>query len=127
MKKLFVTLVLVIASFTLFGQEITCNKCGGSGVIIEDVYKTCPDCRGAKERIIEITKNCPQCNGTTRMKVPDGNGNLKSVPCNYSYCNNGKVKEKRTERCGKCGGTGGHYVSERKTCPKCNGRGKVYR
>lgn len=129
MKKIFVTLLLFVASFALFGQNnvptaVTCNKCNGSGSIRENKTEPCSKCNGAKTVIVYETQTCPQCNGTTIMKVVK-NGELVDAPCNYSLCNNGKIKVPKTEKCGSCGGTGTKSNSVTKTCPKCNGTGTI--
>lgn len=130
MKKIFVTLLLCVASFTLFGQNkvpttVTCNKCNGSGSIRENKTEPCSKCNGAKTVIVYETQTCPQCHGTKKIRVPDNKGNLVEAPCNYSLCNNGKIRVPKTEKCGSCGGTGTKNSSVVKTCPKCNGTGKI--
>lgn len=120
-KKLLITIVLLIASFTSFSQE-KCNYCSGRGYIIEKEYKTCRNCGGTRERSWTITKTCPLCQGTE--KIYDKNGNFVK----YCYsCDNGKVTTKYTEICGECHGKGGYYVNVEKDCPQCGGSGKKYR
>ena len=119
-------MVLIVCSITLFAQqEVTCPKCQGSGKVRVTQERPCSDCNGAKTKIVYYTENCPQCKGTTKMQVPDSNGNYKTVSCNFPYCNNGKVRTPRTEKCGSCGGTGKSNYTTETTCPRCYGSGKI--
>ena len=129
MKKMFLSLMFVFCSCALFAQvtqqQVTCPKCNGSGSIRETVSKPCSSCNGAKTVIVYDVKDCPLCKGTTKIQVPDNKGNLKTVDCNYSYCNKGKIRVPRTEKCGACGGTGEQNVSVVKKCTKCDGTGEI--
>lgn len=126
MKKLLFTLVLAVCSATLFAQqEVRCSKCQGSGKVRVTEERRCSDCNGTGSKIVYYIETCPQCKGTTKMRTPDKNGNWVEVPCNFSYCNKGKVRSPRTERCGSCSGTGVDKWSTETTCPRCYGSGKV--
>lgn len=126
MKRLLITMMLAICSIVSYAQqEVTCPKCKGSGNVRVTEERTCSDCKGAKTKIVYYIETCPQCKGTTKMQVPDRNGNWQTVPCNFSYCNNGKVRTPRTETCGSCGGTGVDKWSTTVTCPRCYGSGKI--
>jgi len=126
MKKILLTMVLAICSVSLFAQqEVRCPKCQGSGKVRVTEEKRCNDCNGTGTNIVYYIETCPQCKGTTKMKDVDKNGNLIEVPCNYPYCNKGKVRTPRTEKCGACGGTGVDKWSTETTCPRCYGSGKI--
>ena len=126
MKKILLTMVLAVCSRTLFAQqEIRCPKCQGSGKVRITEERRCNDCNGTGTNIVYYIETCPQCKGTTKMKTPDRNGNLIEVPCNFPYCNKGKVRTPRTERCGSCSGTGVDKWSTETTCPRCYGSGKI--
>lgn len=126
MKRLLLTMVLAVCTLTLFAQqEVRCPKCQGSGKVRVTEERRCSDCNGAGSRIVYYIETCPQCKGTTKMQVHDRNGNLQTVPCNFPYCNNGKVRTPRTESCGSCGGTGVDKWSTETTCPRCYGSGKI--
>lgn len=119
-------MVLAISSIALFAQqEVRCPKCQGSGKVRVTEERRCSDCNGAGTKIVYYIETCPQCNGTTTMRVPDSNGNWKTVPCNFPYCNNGKIRNPKTERCGSCNGTGVDKWSTTVTCPRCYGSGKI--
>lgn len=59
------------------------------------------------------------------MRSVDRNGNYITVPCNFSYCDNGYYTEKTSEKCGQCGGKGGHNVNKKTTCSRCSGKGYI--
>ena len=119
-------MVLAVCSVVLFAQqEVTCSKCKGSGKVRITEERRCSDCNGSGTKIVYYIENCPLCKGTSKIQVPDSNGNMKTVPCNYSYCNNGKVRTPKTEKCGSCGGTGVDKWSTETTCSKCHGSGKI--
>lgn len=118
MKKLFITIVLLAVSITLFSQE-KCDNCQGRGYIIKKEYKTCRNCGGTREWTLTETKTCSLCQGTG--KIYDKNGKLVKY-CNS--CDNGKVTTKYTEICGECHGKGGYYVDVEIDCPQCGGSGK---
>ena len=126
MKKILLTMVLAIFSVTLFAQqEVRCPKCQGSGKVRVIEERRCSDCNGTGTNIVYYIETCPQCKGTTKMKDIDKNGNLVEIPCNFTYCNKGKVRTPRTEKCGACGGTGVDKWSTETTCPRCYGSGKI--
>ena len=126
MKKILLTMVLAICSVSLFAQqEVRCPKCQGSGKVRVTEERRCNDCNGTGTNIVYYIETCPQCKGTTKMKDVDKNGNLTEVPCNFPYCNNGKVRTPRTEKCGACSGTGIDKWSTETTCPRCYGSGKI--
>jgi DnaJ-class molecular chaperone len=126
MKKIFLTMVLVVCSATLFAQqEVRCPKCQGSGKVRVTEERRCNDCNGTGTNIVYYIETCPNYTGTTKMKDVDKNGNLIEVPCNFPYCNKGKVRTPRTEKCGACGGTGVDKWSTETTCPRCYGSGKI--
>lgn len=126
MKKLLLTIVLVVCSVSLFAQqEETCPKCKGSGKVRIIEERRCSDCNGTGTIIVYNKVTCPQCNGTTKMRVPDKNGNWQTVPCNFPNCDNGKVRTPKTESCGSCSGTGVDKWSTETTCPRCYGSGTI--
>ena len=126
MKKALFTFMLAVFSVALFSQqEVRCSKCQGSGKVRVTEERRCSDCKGTGSKIVYYIETCPQCKGTTKMKTPDRNGNLVEVPCNFPYCNKGKIRTPRTERCGSCSGTGVDKWSTETTCPKCYGTGKI--
>ena len=126
MKKILLTMVLAVFSVTLFAQqEVRCPKCQGSGKVRVIEERRCSDCNGTGTNIVYYIETCPQCKGTTKMKDIDKNGNLVEIPCNFTYCNKGKVRTPRTEKCGACGGTGVDKWSTETTCPRCYGSGKI--
>ena len=126
MKKILLTMVLAVFSVTLFAQqEVRCPKCQGSGKVRVIEERRCSDCNGTVTNIFYYIETCPQCKGTTKMKDIDKNGNLVEIPCNFTYCNKGKVRTPRTEKCGACGGTGVDKWSTETTCPRCYGSGKI--
>lgn len=125
MKKLFLTMFLVVFTATMFAQTVvTCSRCNGSGTIRTQASRNCSSCKGTGTVIVNETQTCPQCKGTTKMKVVK-NGELVDAPCNYSLCKNGKITVPKTERCGACSGTGVDKYSAVETCPKCQGTGEI--
>ena len=126
MKKTLLILVLTVCSVTLFAQqEVRCPKCQGSGKVRIIEERRCSDCNGVGSNIVYYIETCPHCKGTTKMSVPNRNGGYNTVSCNFPNCNNGKVRNPRTERCGSCSGTGVDKWSTETTCPRCYGCGKI--
>ena len=123
MKRMLLSIVFLLASFTLFSQ-VRCNNCGGRGYVIEKVYKTCTNCGGQRARTYTKveTKTCSYCNGTKWIEVIE-EGKQKKKYC--THCDNGIIKTKIecVEICPKCEGRGGYYVDVEERCSKCGGRG----
>ena len=126
MKHLIITIVFTIISIVAFAQRNeTCPKCNGTGQTTYQSWENCSSCKGSGVKMVTVKKTCPQCKGTTKMRSVDKNGNYITVPCNFSYCNNGYYTEQKSEKCGQCSGKGGRNVNKLTTCSRCSGKGYV--
>ena len=120
MKRTLLLIAFCLSLSAIYAQQYeTCKSCDGSGKVHYIEISPCRFCDGKGYDV----SRCPQCKGSGEIRVQDGRGGYKTVPCNYSGCDVGFIKK----RCSACNGTGDERIEVTRICSSCKGKGEVKR
>ena len=120
MKRIILLIAFCLSLSVIYAQKYeTCKSCEGSGKVHYTEISPCRFCDGKGYDI----SRCPQCKGRGEIRIQDGQGGYKTVPCNNSGCDDGFINK----RCGACGGRGEERCEISRDCRTCDGTGKVKR
>ena len=123
MRKILFVIIITFSIATLFAQ-VPCPQCRGRGSIIEREKFKCTTCQGTGLVVGYIKETCRVCKGSG--KVQDyKNGSWYTRSCTNSYCNDGVATIRGNVTCNTCKGKKFYYEDVERTCPRCNGHGKI--